>query len=74
MSSPLRTESWHRTIILVAMLAFSAFVLWLTATNFDASEVRSFLLLAGGFVVREFLPLVRTLLAGDGDTPGGHDA
>jgi hypothetical protein len=60
---PLGTVTWPRVVILVAMLAFSAFVLWLTATNFDASELKTLLMLAAGFVIREFLPLVQRLLA-----------
>jgi hypothetical protein len=72
-SSALATLTWQRVIILLAMLVFSAFVLWLTASSFDASEVKSLLMLAAGFVIREFLPIVRTLLGpADAYTRGGR--
>jgi hypothetical protein len=58
----MKSLTWQRTIVLVAMLGFSAFVLWLTAANFDQSELKSILLLAVGFVVREFLPIASKLL------------
>lgn len=66
--TPMTAMTWQRTIILIAMLAFSAFVLWLTAANFDKSELKSILLLAVGFVVREFLPIASKLMAGMGQT------
>ena len=58
----LSTLTWQRALIIVAMLGFSAFVLWLTASRFDGSEVKSLLLLSSGFVTREFLPIVKALL------------
>lgn len=64
--TPMTALTWQHTAIMIAMLAFSAFVLWLTAANFDKSELKSILLLAVGFVVREFLPIVSTMLKGMG--------
>lgn len=69
-ATKLTTLTWQRVIILVTMLAFSAFVLWLTATTFDASELKSLLMLAAGFVIREFLPIVRQLLGPTADALG----
>jgi len=66
-SHTLATLTWQRVIILVAMLSFSAFVLWLTASTFDTSEIKSLLMLAAGFIIREFLPIVRTLLGPTAD-------
>ena len=62
--------TWPRVIVLLAMLGFSAFVLWLTASSFDRSEVKSLLMLCAGFVVREFLPVVRELLGPAHDALG----
>ena len=62
--------TWQRVVTLLAMLTFSGFVLWLTASTFDASEVKSLLMLSAGFVVREFLPLMRTLLGPTSDAFG----
>lgn len=64
--------TWPRVAILMAMLSFSAFVLWLTASSFDKSEMKSLLMLMSGFIVREFLPLVRKLLGPMTETFDGH--
>jgi hypothetical protein len=60
--------TWQRTAILLGMLAFSSFVLWLTASHFDASERKTRLGLATGFIVREFLPIVKQMLGPMGET------
>ena len=49
-------------IIVVGMLAFSAFVLWMTASHFDASELKALGGMTVGFIGREFLPMLKSML------------
>ena len=50
-------------IIVVGMLAFFGFVLWLTASHFDASEWKSLGGMAIGVIGREFIPTLQKLLS-----------
>ena len=62
MNIRLAALSWKTVTIVMAMMAFSAFVLWLTASHFDASELKSVLMLSVGFVMREILPAIVNVL------------
>lgn len=68
----LATLTWQHALIVVAMLGFFAFVLWLTASQFDASEVKTLLGTAIGITAREFWPVVRQLLGPMTKTFDGH--
>jgi uncharacterized membrane protein len=70
MTPQIKAVTWQPTVNLLAMLAFSAFALWLTASHWDKSELRSMMLLTVGFVVREFLPKASALLKMMGDSFG----
>lgn len=53
---------WPKAVVILGSLAFSAFVLWMTASHFDASELKALGGLAFGVVGREFLPAIARLL------------
>jgi hypothetical protein len=55
---------WQRVIVIALMLAFASFALWLTASRFDTSELKTLLVLSVGFVTREVLPLLMKTLSG----------
>ena len=53
---------WQRVVVIVAGMAFTTVVLWLTASTFDASEIKSVLGIAAGIAAREYLPEVKAFL------------
>lgn len=54
---------WPKAVVIMAMMAFAAFVLWMTANHFDASELKALGGLTIGAVGREFLPAMARFLA-----------
>ena len=62
MTEQTKRQGWQGTVNLGLVLIFSGFVLWLTASNLDSSEVKTILGLAGVQVGREFLPMVKQWL------------
>ncbi len=60
----MNTLGWQRVVVIVAMLGFAAFALWLTASTFDTSELKTLVVLSAGFVTREVLPLLVRGLSG----------
>lgn len=55
--------SWQAVALATVALSFAAFAMWLFASKFDGSEIKSLLLMAGPVVVREFFPVIKRLLA-----------
>lgn len=60
---PLSKLTWQAVVLVGLALSFSAFSMWLFATKFDASEIKSLLVMAGPVIAREFFPILRRLLA-----------
>lgn len=56
------TLSWQAVVLSFGMMGFLAFVLWLFASKFDGSEIKTLLAMAGPVCVREFLPALRRIL------------
>lgn len=56
------TLSWQAVAMTTVALGFLAFAMWLFASKFDASELKTLLLAAGPVTVREFLPVLKRLL------------
>jgi len=56
------TLSWQAVAMTACALSFLAFTLWLFASKFDGSEIKSLLMMAGPVCVREFFPVLKRLL------------
>jgi drug/metabolite transporter (DMT)-like permease len=56
------TLSWQAVALVALGLGFSAFSMWLFASKFDGSELKTLLTMAGPVVAREFFPVIKRLL------------
>ncbi len=54
---------WPQVVVIVAMTGFASFALWLTASHFDASELKTLGLMAASFTAREVIPFLKSILA-----------
>lgn len=62
MSTDSPHHGWQHVAKLFGLLGFLAFAMWLFASKFDSSELKTLITMAGPLAAREFWPVLRSIL------------